>query len=328
MRTRTLHIPTIHTHHASPSQPSSTKRKSPHHHTSHQRSPITSAHPSTSTPPPHPQIDLIITDVDGTLLDSKQELSPVVKKAVSTAATAGIPLVLATGKAIGPWAHTILPQLDTRMPQIFIQGLLIRDYEQGIIYQRCLEDEVLHTSINFAKRKGLTLIAYLGDRIICDRTDEHTDRLSFYNEPTPEQVGDLSQIVGKLSIYKLIFMAQEEKIHEIREDAHAVLSNTASLTTALPGMLEVLPLGASKGAGVEWLLQQRLGIHPSRCMAIGDGENDIEMLKLCGWGVAMGNAGVAVKRVASAVVGTNDEHGVAEAIEKYVLQPRGVTCFG
>jgi len=57
-------------------------------------------------------------------------------------------------------------------------------------------------------------------------------------------------------------------------------------------------------------------------MALGDAENDIEMLKLVGWGVAMGNAGEKVKAVADAVVRSNEEDGVAEAIEKFVLAPR------
>lgn len=84
----------------------------------------------------HPEIDLIITDVDGTLLNSRQQLTPGVEAAVRAAADAGVPLVVATGKAIGPWTHRILPRLATTMPQIFLQGLLIRDDQEGIILSR------------------------------------------------------------------------------------------------------------------------------------------------------------------------------------------------
>ena len=137
----------------------------------------------------HPAIDLIITDVDGTLLNSKQELTSKVEAAVEAAAVAGIPLIIATGKAIGPWTHRILPRLATRMPQIFIQGLLIRDYEEGIIWQRLLKEEILREAIEFADRHDLSLTAYCGDRIVCHSTDVHTDRLIFYGEPTPEGIG-------------------------------------------------------------------------------------------------------------------------------------------
>lgn len=85
----------------------------------------------------------------------------------------------------------------------------------------------------------------------------------------------------------------------------------------------MLPLGASKGAGVAWLLQ-RLGVDPAACMALGDGENDVEMLRLCGLGVAMGNAGPPALAAADAITAANDADGVAAAIHRYVLSPRGL----
>jgi Cof subfamily protein (haloacid dehalogenase superfamily) len=211
------------------------------------------------------------------------------------------------------------------MPQIFIQGLLIRDYDEGIIYQRLLEEEILLEAIAFAEEHKLSLTAYCGDRIVCKTRDEHTDRLIFYGEPTPEDIGPLHSHVGVLPIMKVIFMGTEEKINAIRPAAEKTFfPGRASLTTAIGGMLEVLPSGASKGAGVQWLLE-RLGVDPGRCMGIGDGENDVEMLKLCGLGVAVGNAGAAARAVADVVVRSNDEDGVAEAIETFVLKPRGLS---
>lgn len=103
----------------------------------------------------------------------------------------------------------------------------------------------------------------------------------------------------------------------------SLFAGRASLTTAIPGMLEVLPLGASKGEGVSWLLD-RLGVDPAACLALGDGENDVEMLQLCGLGVAMGNAGPPALAVADAVTATNNEDGVARAVERFVLAPRGL----
>ncbi|EFN56002.1 hypothetical protein CHLNCDRAFT_22679, partial [Chlorella variabilis] len=87
----------------------------------------------------------------------------------------------------------------------------------------------------------------------------------------------------------------------------------------------VLPLGASKGFGVGWLLD-RLGVDPAACLALGDGENDVEMLRLCGLGVAMGNAGPPALAAADAITAPNSEDGVARAIERFVLRPRGLTA--
>lgn len=86
--------------------------------------------------------------------------------------------------------------------------------------------------------------------------------------------------VGQLPIMKLIFMGSEQRIAEMRPAAEQQFAGRASLTTAIPGMLEVLPLGASKGAGVAWLLD-RLGVDPSCVMALGDGENDVSCCRCC-----------------------------------------------
>lgn len=92
-----------------------------------------------------------------------------------------------------------------------------------------------------------------------------------------------------------------------------------------PPPLQVLPLGASKGFGVGWLLD-RLGVDPSAVLALGDGENDVEMLQLAGLGVAMGNAGPPALAAADAITASNDEDGVARAIERFVLAPRGLVA--
>jgi hydroxymethylpyrimidine pyrophosphatase-like HAD family hydrolase len=93
-----------------------------------------------------------------------------------------------------------------------------------------------------------------------------------------------------------------------------------------------LPPGASKGTALKVLLRD-LGISATNVMAIGDGENDIEMIQIAGVGVAMGNASQKLKDVAMYITASNDEDGIVQALEKYIpavaeaLQPvvEGVT---
>jgi hydroxymethylpyrimidine pyrophosphatase-like HAD family hydrolase len=96
------------------------------------------------------------------------------------------------------------------------------------------------------------------------------------------------------------------------------------LETDVCACLQVLPLGASKGEGVSWLLNH-LGMSPTGLLAMGDGENDIEMLQLAAVSAAMNNAGPKVKAAADYVMGSNDEDGVAQAIQRFVLEPRGLS---
>ncbi|KAG2443542.1 hypothetical protein HXX76_001894 [Chlamydomonas incerta] len=269
-------------------------------------------------------IRLIVSDVDGTLLNSNQQLSPAVEAAVKQARTLGVLTCVATGKARGPWIADVLPRLQLDTPGVFMQGLLVYDAQGQVLHERRLEEDVALDCIALAAGAGVTLTAYCGDRILCAATDAHTDRLNFYKEPPPEAVGELAAVVsggGGVPVHKMIFMADQDRIDALRPAVEALLAGRASLTTALTGMLEVLPLGCSKGAGLSWLLEW-LDVAPGQVMALGDGENDVEMLQLAGLGVAMGNAGPKAKAAADVVLeATNDQDGVAEAIRRFVLEP-------
>ena len=280
----------------------------------------------TTLPRPAIPIELIVTDVDGTLLNSSQELDESVLASIKNARAAGVPLMIATGKAVGPWTQRILPALESTCPEIFLQGLFIRDQHGNTLYSNTLADDVLRHCISLARKLGVALVLYSSDRIICETCDKHTDRLIFYGEPTPEAIGDVASYLDApetaLDIHKVIFMADDKRIQEtVRPvvDVELAAYNVA-LTSAIEGMVEVLPPGASKGRGVEYVLRDVLGVDPRAVMALGDGENDVEMLELVGWGVAVGNAGAKAK-VAADIVSewSNDEGAVGKAIDEWVL---------
>jgi Cof subfamily protein (haloacid dehalogenase superfamily) len=277
---------------------------------------MSSPSPLCATPP----IKLVVSDVDGTLLNSSQNLTERVEKAIARAEAQGVQVLLATGKARGPWYELIKGRIGAGKPGVFLQGLAVYDGDGELIYQRTLEIDVICDVVSLAESANLTVTAYCGSRILAKSIDAQTDRLKFYKEPDVEAVGPLSEALKEIDTHKLIFMGDQAVIDQIRPQAEAILRGRASLTTALEGMLEVLPINASKGHGVEWLLSH-LEIDAREVMALGDGENDIEMLKLVGLGVAMGQAKEVVKRAAQVTVASNDEDGVAEALEKYVTGP-------
>eukprot|EP00854_Cymbomonas_tetramitiformis_P011465 gene11465-13551_t len=157
----------------------------------------------------------------------------------------------------------------------------------------------------YSEAQGVPLTAFCGDRCKTLASHWRLDELhEKYYEPVSEVVGSVEELLGGASgVNKMLFCMEPEQ--------------------AVPNMLEILPLGSSKGAGVEILLQ-RMGVPAREVMAIGDGENDKEMLQLAGIGVAMGNAVPPTCAVADHRVGSNDEDGVAEAIEKFILDPARV----
>ena len=273
-------------------------------------------------------INAIVSDVDGTLLNSSQELTMRTEVAIARAAACGVPIILATGKSRGPWAKRLIPKLPMPMPGVFIQGLLTCDADGTVLESIELDADVTKDVVSFAKDNGASLVAFCGSRILCESRDDKTDLVLAYGEPTPEAIGTLSvnMVDAGIAVNKLLVFADDDTnaMPTLRAAAEKKFGGRCAITTAVPGMLEFLPLGASKGAAVAKLLK-RLDIDPANVLALGDGENDVEMLRLAGTSVAMGGSSALVVDAARGNVGaSNDDNGVAEAIETYVLSTRGL----
>lgn len=262
-------------------------------------------------------IKLIAVDLDGTLLNSKHQLSEGNKKAIRAALAKGVQVVIATGKTRISFA-AMLEELEIKSPGVYAQGLMIYNGDGSLRHQVTLDAAITRRVITFAEDRGFGVIAYSGDRLLTRRADEVAEKIAEYGEPAAESVGSLQNVLGNTTINKLIIYGQESKIPALRWQLSKQLDGQVFLTRAqVDGILEVLPAGSSKGKGVMRVMKE-MNIPPENVMAIGDGENDIEMLQAAGTAVAMGNAVQKLKDVANQVVGSNDEDGVAQAIEMFV----------
>ena len=110
-----------------------------------------------------PAIDLIVTDVDGTLLGSDQTLSASTEAASrARAAALGVPCVVATGKSRGPWARELLPRLGADAPGVFVQGLVTCEADGTVLESVALDAEIAERVIRFADARGVTTVAFCG----------------------------------------------------------------------------------------------------------------------------------------------------------------------
>lgn len=302
------------------------------------------ARAAAAAPLPAPDIKLIVSDVDGTLLTSSHALTPRVAAAVAAAEAAGVPLLLATGKAPPPaapwWAPVAAGLGGGPRPGVFLQGALLLDAAGRELYCATLHPDAVAVCAEVAAAVGgATLAVYASDAgsgrhaVLATALDARTARLDAYGEPPCAAVADVAAEVGRgggVRAHKVIFLHDDPAV---LADAHgavgALLGNDVSTTTALAGMLEVLPPSVDKGDGVLRMLGELGGVDPLSVLALGDGDNDAPLLALAGTGVAVGNAGRAARAAASAVLAeTNDEDAVAVGIERYVLGPRGVAVGG
>jgi len=267
-------------------------------------------------------IKLIAIDVDGTLLNNKLEMSPRVEAALLAAIEQGVHVVLATGKTRNA-VQAYIKKLDLNEAGIFVQGLMVYDAEGKTLHSQTLEPRIARQVITMAEDRGFQMLAYSGSRILVKAHNRFLEEsVTKYQEMPPEAVGALQNILYDTPVNKLIAVGDPHAIKGLRWQLKALVGGAAKLTqAAVPEHLEILPPSGSKGAALK-VVCKHYKISPDIVLAIGDAENDIEMIQFAGLGVAMGNGAQIVKDAAKVTVASNDEDGLAEAIEKYVLKAK------
>ena len=266
---------------------------------------------------------VLVVDLDGTLLNSKHEVSEANQKALQAAKEAGIQIIIATGKTYTS-SQTLRDKLKLNTPGIYTQGLTVHDSNGTLRHQQTLDTEVARRVITFAEDRGFAVVAYAQGRILARTSTPYIEELhTRWHDTQPQYVGALQNLLGTTQVNKLVLVSagDERKIKALRWQLSTQLASSARLLSAgVPHMLEILPNGASKGNALRALLKE-MNIDPQEVIAVGDAENDIEMLQVAGLGIAVGNATPPLKAVAKEISVSNDEDAIAEIIYKYLVKP-------
>lgn len=274
-------------------------------------------------------VRLLCLDMDGTLLNSSSEVLPSSVDALRMARDRGVRVILATGKA-RPAAMKALENVGlagdeynivgVKTPGIFLQGLQVYGMNGCVLGGGTLDMSIARNILSYAVENDVSITCFLGDECVSPKITKELEELHYrYYEPYP-QVLSIDDIVQGPSIRKMLLMHDPDSIKILRAYMDDQLESTnAGTMQAVETMLEIVPRGFNKWTALQLLISHLDGIHADQVMAIGDGENDLEMIQGAGIGVAMGNAVPPVKNAADVVVSTNDDGGIYEAIERFVL---------
>lgn len=274
---------------------------------------------------------LLVLDVDGTLFGSDGKVSMSSIEAMKKVQEKGITIMLASGR---DYSSLPLDQLkDVDIPYVITcnGSAAYKTDTKEALYEECLDTEEMLEVFAYVLERGIHLNvqmnggnytekkcqSYIRNMAVPDYVKEVLDE-------TCEPVDDIVEFVrkNKVDILKvtLNFQMKEDGEYLNREEVNQYLKKLPDIHVVDGGFanLEFNKAGVSKASGIRFM-SKYLGIPKEDIMAIGDSENDIEMLKEAGLGIAMGNARDEVIAVADAVTAPNDEDGVTKAIEKYLL---------
>lgn len=264
-------------------------------------------------------IKLIAIDIDGTLLNEKRELKQEVTEAVQAAVQSGIKIVLCTGRPT-PGIREYIRELGLDQKEdysiTYNGGLLRRTDTEEVISQHKLTYNDFLKLQNAADEAGVHFHALHNDKIITlNKNISHfTVHESFVSE-IPLLYRNLDEIDKNANYSKMMMIDWPEILEEGINKLPQNLWEDYTVLRSEPHFLEFLNKKASKGTALKELADI-LNISSDNVMAIGDGGNDLDMIKYAGIGVAMGNATKEVKNAAQYITATSEENGVAEAIEK------------
>lgn len=265
---------------------------------------------------------LIALDMDGTLLTSDKTITERTKKLIKEAEKKGVKIVLASGRPLKGLTR-YLEELD-----LFSGDDYVLSYNGGLVQNTKTEEIVSKVTIKGAdlkhiyevsKELNINIHAFSAkEGLITPKPSKYTQYEADMNG-IEFKIKDFNTIDDNEDIIKVMMIDEADILDPAIEKLPQDLYEKYSVFKSAPYFLEFTNKEVDKGLGLK-RLGEHLGIKQDEIIACGDAGNDLSMVKYAGLGVAMGNATDEVKEAANFITTSNDEDGIANVIEKFILK--------
>ena len=277
---------------------------------------------------------LVVLDLDGTTLNNRGKITNNTKNAIQQLQNKGIMVTTCTGRNLKT-TYSFVKELGLTIPFLCIDGTMMYDVDQSILYRNNLSYQEAETIIDIVQAENVYVevvsdyyYKYVKNKSFrqydFDPKDSWLHRIRKYYTGR-RYVKDLEILFQKLQstqteIHQVVVGGEQQFIHQVRKKIDQQLGHQVEMRDQLWGdYLFIHKPKVRKSVGVQ-VLCDYLGIEIENVLAIGDQRNDIDMLESVGLGIAMGNAVDEVKEVAKDITLTNEQDGVAYALEHYLLK--------
>ncbi|QCT03951.1 Cof-like hydrolase [Paenibacillus algicola] len=263
------------------------------------------------------QYKLIAIDIDDTLINDEKEVTPGVQQALEQAVAKDVVVTLATGRAYAS-AQKIARQTGLNVPIITYQGALIKNLlDEKVLYERFVPMDAARKLFDYCLEHDLHLQTYIDDKLYAREENQKLidycalNKTPYYVEP------DFAKMIHQPTP-KMLIIDEPDYLDELIPIFQELVGDQMHITKSKPHFLEFMHKEGTKGHALTFLANH-FGCKLEETIAIGDSWNDHEMLECAGLGVAMGNAIQPLKDIADYVTASNNEDGVKQVIEQFVL---------
>ncbi|GEO62931.1 Cof-type HAD-IIB family hydrolase [Companilactobacillus nantensis] len=266
---------------------------------------------------------MIVLDIDETLLNSNGGITDRNKEVIGQALSQGIKVVLCSGRthnAVTEYTN----ELNIKGSNQYIitnGGAIIENMQGKILYKKMLDNKLYRSFFDFVQMNKLhyNVVDEFGNTYTStdDWIDKYTVLQAFEND-NGLYLRKPNDLPSDFKIIKAIINGTKAELDNVSEKVHEKFGRDYFVVRTGDGFLEISSKEGDKGTAII-SLADRLNIDLKNVLAIGDGENDLAMLKVAGKKIAMGNAVPAIKSIADFITADNNNSGVAIAIEKYAF---------
>ena len=262
---------------------------------------------------------MLVVDMDDTLLTDNHEISSENKEMLLRAQEMGVYVVLASGRptsAMIEFAKELQCDVNNSF-MISFNGSVITDLkEDEILFEHSLTKEQIHSLYDFSQLNNTHIITYIDGQIISERHSEYIDIEKNITGLKLNIVSSFKDTVTASAV-KCILLEEPEYLKSVETVLKAAMPDL-SVCMSKPFFLEAAPNGIDKAASIK-ILAEKLNIHQSEIIAIGNAGNDLTMVQYAGLGVWVDNVTPELRHLADVIVASNNNHGVAEVVRRYIL---------
>ncbi len=263
---------------------------------------------------------MLVLDLDDTLLRDDYSISEKNKQRLKQAQEAGILVVLASGRptqAMMKYAEELeLKKYNSYL--ISYNGAIITDLKDNTsIFEQTLNKQEIHDLYDYSKLNDLHIITYKDNQILTESESEYIDIEKDLTGLPINKVSNFKAAINQSAV-KCILLDDPVRLKNFEPHLKASKKDL-SVAISKPFFLEVMPQGIDKAASID-RLAQRLNIKQHEIIAVGNAGNDLTMVEYAGLGIWVDNVSTELRSKADYIVASNNNDGVAEVVEKFILK--------
>ncbi len=266
-------------------------------------------------------IKMLVLDIDGTLTNSQKEISEETKRAIRLIQERGHKVMLASGRPT-PGMKRYSEELELEKYGGYLLsfngGRIINCRTGEIVFQKMFPVNLIPSIYRFAEENDCGILTYYGEKIISGRRfDDYIGIESRINAMSVQEVNHFVDYVD-FDVNKLLMTADGEKAEKYEKILQEQYGDRISVYRSEPFFIELMPMGVDKASSIDRMLST-VGLTRENVICCGDGYNDLTMIEYAGVGVAMANAQQKVKEKADYITKSNDEDGIVQVIDEFIL---------